>query len=559
MKVSKRLRKEISDLREQMLQMKTDSYNLLARTKPATSEQTKGPRSGSHEFDHVTTRNKQSYRTTGHNVDESDDEHGEFSDTSRKQRKKTVNVKASTYDGTTPWVDFKSHFEACSRINRWSTGEKGLHLAVSLRGQAQGILGDLDIAEQEDYGALVRALEERFAPPNQTELYRVQLMERRQKANETLPELGQAIRRLVNLTYRTVSSDVKETLAKQQFIEALADSEMRIRIKQARPKNLTEAIQLSVELEAYNRCEKKSTEGQSYLRNTTAEPSEQSEMLKLLQDMQKKLESLEKDVGRIKTKSKPNTKTNTVKNRSCFNCGEEGHFKRNCPKPNKKKDVNKDQKQAGAQQVNTRRRQRRKKPRAGIGSSTAVQEAGMYIAAELHGTKVNLLVDTGATVTIISERVFDQVPDSAKPRLSQVRQEVLTASGEKIKVKGKGSFVMKLNSTKNICVEGIVAKINTDGILGLDAMQARNGSLDFTRGVLTLDGVEIPTTYKGSMGCYRLSLVEKVTLPANTEVVVQGKVCLPEGETVSNLLLVEKPDTFLKTEKALVARALCTV
>jgi hypothetical protein len=41
-------------------------------------------------------------------------------------------------------------------------------------------------------------LEERFAPPNQKDLYRVQLKERRQKASETLPELGQAIRRLVN-------------------------------------------------------------------------------------------------------------------------------------------------------------------------------------------------------------------------------------------------------------------------------------------------------------------------------------------------------------------------
>ncbi|XP_069118887.1 uncharacterized protein [Argopecten irradians] len=210
-------------------------------------------------------------------------------------------------------------------------------------------------------------------------------------------------------------------------------------------------------------------------------------MLRLLQDMQKELEPLEKDVGKIKTKNKPNTKSNIVKNRSCFNCGEEGHFRRNCPQSNKK---------AGAQQVNTRRRQRRKKPRAGIGSSTAVHESGMYIAADVHGVKVNLLVDTEATVTIISERIFDQVPDSARPRLNKVHQEVLTATGEMLKVKGMGSFVIRLNSTTNICVEGIVAKINTDGILGLDAMQDRNGSIDFKRGVLILDAVEVPTTYK---------------------------------------------------------------
>jgi hypothetical protein len=48
------------------------------------------------------------------------------------------------------------------------------------------------------YSSLVKALEERFASPNQTELYRVQLTERRQKPAESLPELGQAIRKLVN-------------------------------------------------------------------------------------------------------------------------------------------------------------------------------------------------------------------------------------------------------------------------------------------------------------------------------------------------------------------------
>jgi hypothetical protein len=52
-------------------------------------------------------------------------------------------VKPATYDGKGPWLDYKSHFDACSEINHWSDKEKGLYLAVSLRGQAQGVLGNL--------------------------------------------------------------------------------------------------------------------------------------------------------------------------------------------------------------------------------------------------------------------------------------------------------------------------------------------------------------------------------------------------------------------------------
>ena len=82
-----------------------------------------------------------------------------------------------------------------------------------------------------NYGELIKALEDRFAPANQTELYRVQLRERRQKATETLPELGQTIRRLTHLAYPTAPIDVRETLAKEQFIDALVDAVMRLRIK----------------------------------------------------------------------------------------------------------------------------------------------------------------------------------------------------------------------------------------------------------------------------------------------------------------------------------------
>ena len=119
-------------------------------------------------------------------------------------------------------------------LNRWTEREKGLYLAVSLRGEAQGVLGNLSSTHQHDYTLLVDALEERFAPSNQNELYRTQLRQRRQKAAETLPELGQSIRRLTNLAYSTAPGDVRETLAKEQFIDALMDSDMRLRVKQAR-------------------------------------------------------------------------------------------------------------------------------------------------------------------------------------------------------------------------------------------------------------------------------------------------------------------------------------
>ena len=176
--------------------------------------------------------------------------------------KSSVKLKPATYDGNVHWSDYKAHFDECAELNGWSEKEKGLYLAVSLRGQAQRVFGNLS-TKTNNYTELSWALQERFAPPNQTELYRVQLRERRQKATETLSELGQDIRRLTNLAYPTAPADLRETLSKEQFIDALISSDMRIRIKQTRPVDLNDAIRHAVELEAYNRAERKHLEGTS--------------------------------------------------------------------------------------------------------------------------------------------------------------------------------------------------------------------------------------------------------------------------------------------------------
>lgn len=168
--------------------------------------------------------------------------------------------KPATFDGTGSWLEYRSHFDACAMLNKWKEREKGLFLAVSLRGQAQCVLGNLPYAQKHDYALLVNAFEDRFSPANQNDLYRTQ------RAAETLPELGQSIRRLTNLAYPTALGDVTETLAKEQFIDALIDSDMRLRVKQARPLNLNDAIRHAVELEAFIKSDRKMLDAESHLR-----------------------------------------------------------------------------------------------------------------------------------------------------------------------------------------------------------------------------------------------------------------------------------------------------
>ena len=89
-----------------------------------------------------------------------------------------VKMKPATFDGCTLWLDYKTPFDMCAELNGWSIVQKGLHLAISLREHAQGVLGNLPAEDGNNFEKLIKALSERFSPESQTELYRPQLKER---------------------------------------------------------------------------------------------------------------------------------------------------------------------------------------------------------------------------------------------------------------------------------------------------------------------------------------------------------------------------------------------
>ena len=87
-------------------------------------------------------------------------------------------------------------------------------------------------------------------------MFQVSLQSRTHKPEETLPELAQAIRRLTRQAYPDATVSLRESIAKYQFIEALADPELRWKVHQAKAVTLTKALDAAVEVEAFFSAEK---------------------------------------------------------------------------------------------------------------------------------------------------------------------------------------------------------------------------------------------------------------------------------------------------------------
>ena len=477
---------------------------------------------------------------------------------------KTI-MKPATYDGSISWTNYKAHFEACAQLNQWTVEQKVLYLSVSLRGQAQGVFGNLN-TRTTGYKELARALEDRFSPPNQTELYRVQLQDRHQKATESMAKLGQDIRRLTNLAYPNAPSDVKETLAKEQFMDALSNSDMRLRIKQARLSDLNDAVRHAVELEVFYRAEKR-----HQVRTTTTDQTTQEEVITSLQRTVDKLEKMVRDFSKQRyvqpnSDSKVersfnresqrsqgytcprNFRNNKTKNqtyassdrpkRACFECGSESHMKRDCP--NLKAELSK--KTQGMQSEE----KHNKIQTYGISSS------GLYVTGKIDNITADCLVDTGATLTIVSSKLWEVI--NSKNSLTPFDTPLVSAAGDTTKVKGRTELSMTFGDLQ-YSVPVIIADMDIDVVLGFDFMQEQDVSVSVAHRKMIIGKQEFLLQCSGKIGCYRVVLTDRIDIPAGTEIITQRKVNEASISRIG-IGLVEPSETSILDGKGLVARAL---
>lgn len=159
-------------------------------------------------------------------------------------------MKPQTYSGEDDFEDFLTQFEITSEINKWSYNEKSLYLANSLTGGARSLLTEMNERERRDFSGLVEKLKARYGHEHKAEVFRAQLKTRIRQRNESVPELAHAIRKMTRQAYPSASTDVIEALSLDNFIDALNDPDIRLRLREVAPKTLSEAEIIAVRMEA---------------------------------------------------------------------------------------------------------------------------------------------------------------------------------------------------------------------------------------------------------------------------------------------------------------------
>ena len=253
-----------------------------------------------------------------------------------EEGRSSKSVRPSPFDGKSSWEAYQTQFKLLAELNHWTEQEKATHLAISLRGPALTVLTNLPEEQRSDFSALSAALKNRFGNNHQAELNRAHLRGHTKRRDETLPELAEDIERLTRLAYPEAAETMVTVLAKDQFIDALPDEDMRLRIRQSRPPSLRQALETALELESYSLASRRAKpvrevhlEEGSHRQDgsTDAETN-------VLQQLEKCVKALQRSQQR-KTRSGRKRRVGgrgSGRDVGCWGCGQPGHFQRDCPK-----------------------------------------------------------------------------------------------------------------------------------------------------------------------------------------------------------------------------------
>ncbi|MCG8047973.1 MAG: retroviral-like aspartic protease family protein, partial [Candidatus Thiodiazotropha taylori] len=132
-------------------------------------------------------------------------------------------------------------------------------------------------------------------------------------------------------------------------------------------------------------------------------------------------------------------------------------------------------------------------------------------------------IDTGASQTILSKRIYERIPINSRPKLNESVNNITCAGGTILKEHGKAIFDLQLGNLR-LTKELIVADIGDEGLLGADIMQEDNegpGDLLLSRGILRLRGVDIEILRVGKdCRVRKVTAADHYTVPGYCEQVI---------------------------------------
>ena len=181
----------------------------------------------------------------------------------------------------------------------------------------------------------------------------------------------------------------------------------------------------------------------------------------------------------------------------------------------------------------------------------------------MQGVQVTFTVDTGATTTILSNKIYKKIPEDQRPRIKKDTtnfHDLVGAGGNSLNFQGRGTFEIHLGPLR-LEKELSVAEISDEVLLGADILQHdEDGPVDLilSQSLMICRGISIPVQQVGTRPKIRHARVaDHYIIPGMSQMNVDVFVD-PEDENCAaqNLVLVEPKPELAEQYSVVVGRTL---
>ncbi|CAI5669469.1 unnamed protein product [Oreochromis niloticus] len=375
-------------------------------------------------------------------------------------------MKLPHYNGEAPPETYLIQVQLAAQLNRWSTEETAVQVALALEGRALQILTDLQPEERLSWPAVARAMQSRFGLRTHADDARDKLASHPRRQEESLGAYAADLHLYARRGHPAFDAAAQEELALQAFVRGLQPKRLQEHIRLHAPETLAAALTEAERVEHVLSPGAHSPGISHQVRQTDYERSDQEEEAR-------------------KT-------TNTPPWRSQRGNRRAGGQSRAAVKLRR---VGTTEELPPATTLSSESHLRVGR----LGQTTR-----LYLDCDLAGTTCRALIDTGSTLSLVQAGVLPGT-DGPRPQGWQPTQlHITTVTGERAKVKGERSLLVTVANC-TVDHQFWLASIQDQWIIGLDLLAKWEATVDVSRAILYL-GTE----------AVKLHTTKEVPLPAST-------------------------------------------
>ena len=176
----------------------------------------------------------------------------------------------------------------------------------------------------------------------------------------------------------------------------------------------------------------------------------------------------------------------------------------------------------------------------------------------IDNTRFELLVDSGASKSLVDTEVFKKCFPAKFAKLHQPDTNMWAANDTAMKIDGEGEVLIEIGS-KKFCQSVAVTNLgNLDGILGNDFLKRHNVQLNLGDGIFKIEGwsVFMSDQPRKSIKCRRVKVHQDTVIPSKHELTFSGYVKTTNTEKNSGIAYLENVSSLTEVQGLMLAKAL---